>query len=80
MILYIVRHGESLGNTGQDTGNDPVLSEKGEIQAKLLGERMKNISKNASIPKIAITACLLSFCSFIALITSASLVILWCEL
>lgn len=49
MILYIVRHGESLGNTGQDTGNDPVLSEKGEIQAKLLGERMKNISVDCII-------------------------------
>ncbi len=42
MILYIARHGESLGNTGEDTGHDPFLSEKGRIQASLLGERMKN--------------------------------------
>ena len=43
MILYIARHGESLGNTGEDTGHDPALSEKGRIQAKLLGERMANV-------------------------------------
>ena len=42
MILYIARHGESRGNTGEDNGPDPVLSEKGLLQAKLLGERMKN--------------------------------------
>ena len=42
MILYIARHGESRGNTGEDTGPDPVLSEKGHLQAKLLGERMKD--------------------------------------
>lgn len=43
MILYIVRHGESLGNTGEDTGIDPVLSAKGETQASLLAERMAKI-------------------------------------
>lgn len=43
MILYIARHGESLGNTGEDTGNNPALSAKGIIQAELLGKRMKNI-------------------------------------
>lgn len=43
MILYIARHGESLGNTGEDTGINPALSEKGHIQAELLGKRMKNI-------------------------------------
>ncbi len=43
MILYIARHGESLGNTGEDTGHNPALSEKGLIQAELLGKRMKNI-------------------------------------
>lgn len=43
MILYIARHGESRGNTGEDTGPDPKLSEKGLIQAELLGKRMKNI-------------------------------------
>ena len=46
MILYIARHGESLGNTGEDTGNNPALSEKGIIQAELLGKRMKNIQLN----------------------------------
>lgn len=43
MILYIARHGESHGNTGSDTGKNPVLTEKGITQAKLLGERMKKI-------------------------------------
>ena len=43
MILYIARHGESRGNTGEDTGHDPTLSDKGILQARLLGERMKNI-------------------------------------
>ena len=40
MILYIIRHGESLGNTGEDTGTDPLLSSKGEEQAALLAARM----------------------------------------
>ena len=47
MILYIARHGESLGNTGEDTGSDPILSEKGRTQASLLGERMKKIKLDA---------------------------------
>ncbi len=47
MILYIARHGESLGNTGEDTGADPILSEKGRTQASLLGERMKKITLDA---------------------------------
>ena len=47
MILYIARHGESLGNTGEDTGPDPKLSQKGKKQASLLGERMKNVKLDA---------------------------------
>lgn len=47
MILYIARHGESRGNTGEDTGYDPKLSEKGIVQARLLGERMKKIKLDA---------------------------------
>ena len=47
MILYIARHGESLGNTGEDTGADPILSKKGRTQAALLGERMKRINLDA---------------------------------
>ena len=47
MILYIARHGESLGNTGEDNGPDPKLSEKGRIQASLLGERMQKIKLDA---------------------------------
>ena len=43
MVLYIARHGESLGNTGEDTGINPALSSKGLVQAELLGKRMKNI-------------------------------------
>ena len=44
MVLYIARHGESLGNTGEDLGPNPELSEKGIVQAHLLGERMKKIN------------------------------------
>ena len=44
MVLYIARHGESLGNTGEDLGPNPALSEKGIMQAHLLGERMKKIN------------------------------------
>ncbi len=47
MVLYIARHGESLGNTGQDNGNDPVLSAKGLEQARLLSERMRKIKLDA---------------------------------
>ena len=47
MILYIARHGESRGNTGEDNGPDPILSEKGLAQAQLLGERMKKIKLDA---------------------------------
>ena len=43
MVLYIARHGESLGNTGEDTGINPALSSKGLVQAELLEKRMKNI-------------------------------------
>ena len=43
MILYIARHGESLGNTGQDNSKNPKLSETGVLQAQLLGKRMKKI-------------------------------------
>ena len=43
MILYIARHGESLGNTGQDNGKDPELSATGILQAELLGKRMQKI-------------------------------------
>lgn len=41
MILYIARHGESLGNTGENNSVDPELSEKGKTQASLLGKRME---------------------------------------
>ncbi len=43
MTLYIARHGESAGNTGEDTGNNPSLTAKGKEQARLLGERMKKV-------------------------------------
>lgn len=42
MILYIARHGESLGNTGENNGIDPILSELGRHQALCLGRRMKD--------------------------------------
>ncbi len=47
MTLYIARHGESRGNTGEDTGNNPSLTAKGKEQARLLGERMKKIRLDA---------------------------------
>ena len=49
MILYIARHGESLGNTGEDTGINPALSEKGHIQAELLGKRMVELPADEEI-------------------------------
>ena len=56
MILYIARHGESLGNTGEDTGPDPKLSQKGKKQASLLGERMKNVKLDAVFSRFAISS------------------------
>lgn len=48
--LYLIRHAESAGNVPRDCDNislkdlhDPVLTEKGEFQAKRLGEYLKNI-------------------------------------
>ena len=32
--FYLIRHGESMGNVGLDTGNDPDLSPLGHAQAK----------------------------------------------
>lgn len=50
--LYIIRHGESLGNAGYGgrtdltlkEGVDPVLTEKGLAQAAAAGEYLKDIS------------------------------------
>jgi len=42
MVLYITRHGESLGNTGENNGIDPILSETGRFQAERLGKRLEN--------------------------------------
>ena len=42
MILYIARHGESLGNTGENDGIDPVLSSLGNHQATCLGKRLRS--------------------------------------
>lgn len=41
--LYLVRHGQSKAQTGEDNGCDPELSEKGLLQAKCLGKRLKSI-------------------------------------
>lgn len=49
MDLYIARHGESLGNTGEKNCEDPELSPRGLEQAKLLALRMKNIHLDAII-------------------------------
>lgn len=48
--LYLIRHGQSMGNAGYDKDdltikeqNDPLLTEKGLIQADLLGQYLSNI-------------------------------------
>ncbi len=47
--LYLIRHGQSMGNAGYDKenltlkeGNDPLLTEKGLVQADLLGKYLSN--------------------------------------
>lgn len=46
MDLYIIRHGESMGNIGHDDA-DPVLTELGKKQAQLLALRLRNIKFDA---------------------------------
>lgn len=48
--LYLIRHGQSMGNAGYGRenltlkeGNDPLLTEKGMIQADLAGKYLSNI-------------------------------------
>ncbi len=49
--LYLIRHGQSMGNAGYNgrtdltlkERNDPLLTEKGEKQADLAGQYLKNI-------------------------------------
>jgi broad specificity phosphatase PhoE len=48
--LYLIRHGQSMGNAGYDKDeltikeeNDPLLTEKGLMQADLLGKYLSNI-------------------------------------
>lgn len=48
--LYLVRHGQSMGNAGYDKEdltlreqNDPLLTEKGLMQADLVGQHLSNI-------------------------------------
>lgn len=40
MDLYLCRHAETYGNTGADDSDDPVLTERGNEQARLLAERL----------------------------------------
>ncbi len=53
--LYIIRHGESIGNAGYGRDNltlkesqDPVLTEKGIAQARAAGEFLKDIKFDAA--------------------------------
>lgn len=46
MDLYIIRHGESQGNIGQDVEN-PKLTDWGHKQAELLASRLKNVKFDA---------------------------------
>ncbi len=48
--LYLIRHGQSMGNAGYDREdltlkerNDPLLTEKGLMQADLVGQYLSNI-------------------------------------
>lgn len=43
MELYLVRHGETRSNTGEDDSCDSVLTEKGIMQAEYLGKYLENI-------------------------------------
>ena len=43
MELYLVRHGESEGNAGLDPLPDPVLTERGREQARLVGECLREV-------------------------------------
>ena len=38
MHLYLIRHGESGGNTGTDASGDPALTERGLQQARLVAD------------------------------------------
>jgi broad specificity phosphatase PhoE len=53
--LYIIRHGESIGNAGYGRDNltlkesqDPVLTEKGISQARAAGEFLKDTAFDAA--------------------------------
>ena len=47
--LYIARHGESLGNTGESHSVDPELSPLGHEQAERLAKRLKSVHFDAII-------------------------------
>ncbi|MDR1628768.1 MAG: histidine phosphatase family protein [Oscillospiraceae bacterium] len=47
MHLYISRHGQSMGNIGEYSGPDPVLTPRGFAQARALGERLAAIKFDA---------------------------------
>ena len=47
MDLYLVRHAETYGNTGADDSADPVLTERGRKQAKLLAARLAELPFDA---------------------------------
>ena len=47
MDLYIVRHAETYGNTGADDSADPVLTQRGHEQARLLAERLADLRFDA---------------------------------
>ncbi|HBL40880.1 MAG TPA: hypothetical protein DDY98_04625 [Ruminococcaceae bacterium] len=47
MILYVVRHGESLGNVCDDFTLDPELTELGQHQTDLLGKRFSSLPLTA---------------------------------
>ncbi len=43
MELYLVRHGQSMAQTGEDNSPDPPLSKKGLLQAEMLGKSLSGI-------------------------------------
>jgi broad specificity phosphatase PhoE len=47
--FYLVRHAESMGNTGMDGGYDPALSPLGYAQAKQCAENLKQFCEKDTL-------------------------------
>ena len=47
MDLYLTRHAETFGNTGADDSPDPILTDRGREQARLLADRLAAVAFDA---------------------------------